>query len=196
MIYGYIRVSTKSQEDNNSLEIQREAVTSNGAVEIFEDVASGKDFNREGFKALDNVLKDGDTLVITKLDRFSRDTQLARGKMEELLNNGIKVHILNMGLIDLSTPVGRLTFNILCSFAEYERDCIIERMREGKAKAKQSADFREGRPITHKTKAKDHALELLKIHSIKEVVEMTGISKATLMRHKAKRKSEALEGQI
>lgn len=196
MIYGYIRVSTKSQEDNNSLLAQREVVTSNGAVKVFDDVATGTDFNRQGFKALEESLETGDTLIITKLDRFSRSTEKGVNKIKELVNKGVTVNILNMGIADTKTSTGRLILNILLSFAEYERDCIVERMREGKAIAKQSSDFREGRPVTHKTKAKDHALELLKTHTIKEVVEMTGISKATLMRHQSKKRAEQLEEQI
>ena len=68
--------------------------------------------------------------------------------MKVLFARGVKVHILNIGLVE-NTPTGRLIFNILSSFAEFERDMIVERTQEGKALAKQRDDFREGRPRKH-----------------------------------------------
>lgn len=193
MIYGYIRVSSKGQADNTSLEAQREAVEREGAEVIYEDVASGKDFNRGGYKKLEDSLKMGDTLIITKLDRFSRNTQDARNKIEELLNKGIKVNILNMGLIDFNTPIGKLTFTILSAFAEYEKDCINERCREGKARAKESTDFKEGRPVVHGIGVKEHSLQLLNEgHSYKKVSKMTGLSISTIQRYKRKIDAESL----
>ena len=92
-----------------------------------------------------------------------------------------------MGIMD-NTPTGKLIRTIMLAFAEFERDMIVERTQEGKAIAKQNPDFREGRPKTYKREQINHALDLLQTRSYKQVEEMTGISKSTLIR--AKRKKE------
>lgn len=101
--------------------------------------------------------------------------------VRSLFDRGIKVHILNMGLIE-DTPTGRLVFSVMSAFAEFERDMIVERTQEGKAIAKQREDFREGRPKKYGKKQITHALRLLETNSYKQVEEMTGISKSTLIR--------------
>lgn len=131
-------------------------------------------------------LKEGDTLVITKLDRFARSAKDAIEVIEKLFDNGVRVHILNIGIVE-DTPTGRLIFNIMSAFAQFERDMIVERTQEGKAIAKQKPDFREGRPKKFSKKQIDHALNLLKNHSYKQVGELTGISKSTLIRAKRQR---------
>ncbi len=90
-----------------------------------------------------------------------------------------------MGLVE-DTPTGRLVFNVMSAFAEFERDMIVERTQEGKVIAKQREDFREGRPNKFSKKQIAHALGLLETHSYKEVENMTGISKSTLIRAKKK----------
>ena len=82
------------------------------------------------------VLKEGDTLVVTKLDRFARTTADGINTIKRLFENGIKVHVLNIGLVE-DTPTGRLILNVMLAFAEFERDMIVERTQEGKAIAKQ-----------------------------------------------------------
>jgi DNA invertase Pin-like site-specific DNA recombinase len=72
-------------------------------------------------------------------------TKTDRPEFKELFKKNVKIHILNMGIVE-DTPTGRLIFNILNAFAEFERDMIVERTQEGKAIARQRADFREGRP--------------------------------------------------
>ena len=90
-------------------------------------------------------LEPGDTLVVTKLDRFARTASEGSALVKELLERGIAVHILNMGLIE-NTPTGRLILNVLLSFAEFERDMIVERTSEGKALARATnPDYKEGR---------------------------------------------------
>ena len=91
------------------------------------------------------MLQAGDKLVVTKLDRIARSASQGIELVQTLLDKGITVHVLNMGLLD-NTPTGKLIRNIMLAFAEFERDMIIERTQEGKAIARRQPDFREGRP--------------------------------------------------
>ena len=190
-IYGYARVSTKSQEDNTSLENQIKELKLKGATEIFSEVCTGTTMDRPKFIELEGKLKSGDTLIVTKLDRFTRSTEKGIAKIKELSDKGIIVHILNMGIVDSKSPTGTLVLTVLTAFAQYERDCIVERMREGKAIARQDVNYREGRPQIHKDKQKAHALELLNSgKTYKQVEELTGMSKSTLIRYKRKIEAE------
>ena len=94
-----------------------------------------------------------------------------------------------MGLIN-DTPTGRLIMQIMFAFAEFERDMIVERTQEGKALAKQSPDFKEGRPQKYDTEKMEYALKLLESESYKKVSKITGISVSTLTRAKRKKKCE------
>lgn len=186
MIYGYARVSTKGQAiDGNSLEAQSKLLKENGAELIFEDSFTGTKSERPEFKKLLEVLKEGDTLIVTKLDRFARSMTQGSQLVTELINKGVKVNILNIGIMD-NTPASKLIRNIFFSFAEFERDMIIERTQEGKAIAKTKDGFKEGRPKKYTDKQIKHALSLLYINggdkSYNDVVEITGISKSTLIR--------------
>lgn len=96
--------------------------------------------------------------------------------------------MLNLGILD-NLSMSTLMRNILISFAQFERDMIVERTQEGKEIARQKADFREGRPKVYGKKQIEHALYLLETNSYKQVEEVTGISKSTLIR--AKRQLES-----
>lgn len=192
-IYGYARVSTKGQaKDGNSLESQIETLKENGAVEIYSDSFTGTKTDRPQFKKLLEVLKQGDTLMVTKLDRFARSMTQGSELVNELIKRGIKVNILNIGMMD-NTPASKLIRNIFLSFAEFERDMIVERTQEGKAIAKTKEGFKEGRPKAYTPKQLDNALSMLTVnggkHSYNEVAELLGISKSTLIRENNKRKA-------
>ena len=188
MVYGYCRVSTHGQaKDGNSLEAQEKLLKENGAEEIYSDTFTGTNAHRPELDKLLDRLQPGDKLVITKLDRIARSASQGIELIQALLDKGVIVHVLNMGLLD-NTPAGKLIRNIMLAFAEFERDMIIERTQEGKAIAKKQPDFREGRPRLYSKKQIQHALELLQDHSYKQVTELTGISKSTLIRAKNKAK--------
>lgn len=193
MIYGYARVSTKGQaHDGNSLESQIKLLKDNGAEKIYKDSFTGTKTDRPAFNKLLNELNVGDTLIVTKLDRFARSMAQGSELVNELIEKGIKVNILNIGVMD-NTPSSKLIRNIFFSFAEFERDMIVERTQEGKAIAKQKKGFREGRPKKYTDKQLDNALSMLSINggdrSYNEVAELLGISKSTLIRENNKRKS-------
>ena len=187
MVYGYSRVSTKGQaKDGNSLEAQEKALRESGANEIYVDAFTGTKTDRPEFDKLMNKIQKGDTLIVTKLDRFARSMSQGSELVSDLIERGIKVYILNIGVMD-NTPSSKLIRNVFFAFAEFERDMIVERTMEGKAIAKQNPDFREGRPKKYSRKQIEHALELLDNNSYKQVEDLTGISKSTLIRAKKKR---------
>lgn len=189
MIYGYCRVSSRGQaREGNSLEEQEQKLKSEGAEIIYTDVFTGTNNERPELQKLLNVVGSGDTLVVTKLDRFARSVQAGSSLIKDLVDKGVSVRILNIGNgpIDNSS-MGMLLFNILLAFAQFERDMIWERTQEGKAI---SGNY-GGRKKKY-TRAKiNHAIELLESgNSYSQVTEMTGISKSTLIREK---KSISLE---
>lgn len=181
MKFGYARVSTTHQD----LESQLQSLENEGCDKIYSDKFTGTKANRPQFSLLLDTIASGDTLVVTKLDRFARSTVDAINIIKRLFEMDVKVHILNMGLVE-NTPTGKLIFNVMSAFAEFERDMIIERTQEGKAIAKQKEGFTEGRPPKYNQKQLKHALDLLQNNSYKQVEEMTGISKSTLIRAKKK----------
>ena len=188
MIYGYARVSTKTQaKDGNSLEAQENALRAAGATEIYADAFTGTRAHRPELDKLLAVMQSNDTLKVTKLDRIARSATQGIELIQSLLDKGITVHVLNMGVMD-NTPTGKLVRNVMLAFAEFERNMIVERTAEGKAIAKQNPDFKEGRPPKYSRTQLNHAMELLEKYSYKQVEDMTGISKSTLLR--AKRKME------
>ncbi len=189
MKYGYCRVSTKGQaREGNGLEAQERAVREAGAVKIYLDSFTGVKTSRPELDKLLQEIQSGDTLIITKIDRIARTATQGFELVQSLLNRGVNVHVLNMGLIDQS-PTGKLILHIMLAFAEFERDMIVDRTTEGKAVARANAEaqgkkFYEGRPQKFSREQIDHALQLLENHSYSEVSRMTGISKSTLIRNR------------
>ena len=151
---GYARVSSKGQQrDGNSLEAQEAQLLEAGAEVVVPEAFTGTKMDRPKFTEVIESLEPGDTLLVCKLDRFARTAGDGSKLVKELIARGVKVHILNMGLIE-DTPTGRLIMNVLLSFAEFERDMIVERLNEGKAIEKaNNPDYKEGR------KAKEIPLE-------------------------------------
>ncbi|MFK5710611.1 recombinase family protein [Lysinibacillus boronitolerans] len=183
MIYGYARVSTVSQE----LEVQLQALESEGATVIYKEKFTGTKTDRPQLNELLSKINEGDKLVVTKLDRLARNTKEGIEIIERLFEKGVKVHVLNVGLLE-DTTMGRFFLQTLLAVAEMERNLIIERTQEGKAIAKQQSGFREGRPNKYTKKQLDHAMQMLNSHSFRQVAELTGISLSTLKRESRKRK--------
>ena len=185
-IYGYARVSTVGQaKDGNSLEAQKSILKSAGATEIYIDTFTGTKMERPEFDRLNSLLQKGDTLIVTKLDRFARTVGQASALITDLIDRGITVNVLNLGVLDNSS-ISVLMRNILLSFAQFERDMIVQRTQEGRAIARTKEGYQEGRPKKYTGTQLRHAMELLKDHSYTQVAQMTGISKSTLIREKKK----------
>ena len=120
--YGYARVSTAGQaKHGNSLEEQERQLREAGAEKIFSEAYTGTTTDRPQIEALLHTLKEGDTLLITKLDRIARSVSQGSELLDRLLQRGIKVKILNMGDFTIdNSPTGKLIRHILMSFAEFE----------------------------------------------------------------------------
>lgn len=146
MKYGYIRVSTKEQQRNgNSLPEQKSAILDRYTDAIIIKEASSAGKKRPIFDNLIEKMVEGDLLVVTRLDRFSRSTVEGLESVDKLMAKGVSVHILNFGLVE-NTPIGRLILTQLLAIAEYERSMIKERTMSGrKQKRKTDENYKEGR---------------------------------------------------
>ncbi len=195
MIYGYARVSAKTQLKGNSLQDQKKELKKYGCQEIIEEQFSGKTTTRPKFENLImNQLHTGDTLVVTKLDRFARNVTEGVFTIRYLFSKGIRVHVLNVGLLE-NTAMGNFFITTLLAVAELERCMILERTAAGKEIARTREGYKEGRPRITPAKI-ELALGLLEKYSYKKAAEMTGISVATLARYRRKKKEEEVWEQF
>lgn len=190
MRYGYARVSTVRQgKDGNSLDDQKTQLLAAGAEEVITDHFTGTKMDRPAFSQLMERIHPGDTLYVTKLDRFARTAAEGSLLVQSLVTRGITVEILNMGRAD-NSPMGRLMVTVMLAFAEYERDMIVERTQVGKAIARAKGVRVDGRPPKFPPQQMRHALSLLDDgNSYNQVAEMTGISRSTLIRANNRRKA-------
>jgi putative DNA-invertase from lambdoid prophage Rac len=145
--FAYFRVSTQDQTtDNQILEIERAGFTVEPhRIEtecISGSVQAGQ---RPGFSKLRDRLERGDVLIVTKLDRLGRNAMDVRQTVEELAAQGVRVHCLALGGVDLTSPTGKMTMGIIGAVAEFERDLLIERTQAGLARAKRDGK-QPGRP--------------------------------------------------
>ncbi|MVF16002.1 recombinase family protein [Fructilactobacillus sanfranciscensis] len=179
MKYGYARVSTTDQKLENQIDLLKTA----GAEKIYQEKFTGTTTTRPEFKKLLATISSGDTLIVTKLDRFARNTREALEIIQDLFKKNVKVNILNMGVID-NTPSGQLIFTIFSAFAQFERDMIVTRTQEGKAYAKaHDPYFKEGRPQTYTDEQIRFAYELREQGMTYKMIERkTGISVRTQQR--------------
>ena len=179
MKYGYARVSTSDQKLENQIDLLKLA----GAEKIYQEKYTGTTTQRPEFQKLLNELEANDTLIVTKLDRFARNTTEALELIQKLFKQNIKVNILNMGVID-NTPTGQLIFTIFSAFAQFERDLIVTRTQEGKMYAREhDPNFREGRPRTYSDEQIQLAYELRQQGmTYKMIARKTGISERTQQR--------------
>lgn len=181
MTIGYARVSTKGQDTyGNSLEGQKEQLLTAGASEVIEEAFTGATTKRPKFEQVLSRLQSGDTLIVTKLDRFARSTKEGIETIQSLLNRGVAVRVLNMGLID-NTPTGKLMLTVMFAFAEFEREMIAQRTTEGKAIKKAAGKLVEGRPKVTLPDWASEVFDQYKSHKItsNEAAKALGIGRTT-----------------
>jgi DNA invertase Pin-like site-specific DNA recombinase len=187
MLIGYARVSTKDQDRALQIDALKEA----GCEKIFEETTSGAKADRLELKAALAYMREGDCLVVWKLDRLSRSMKQLIDTVEMLGAKGIEFKSLT-DPIDTTTPQGKLVFGIFASQAEFERSLIRERTMAGLEAARAKGNRGGRRPIPDAQI--DKAADLIaKGVSVSEAARHTGLSRLTLYRRKAVTKtSDAL----
>ena len=176
MLLGYARVSTAEQ----NLALQQDALQRAGCQKIISDTISGTRSERPGLTRLREQLREGDTLVIWRLDRLGRSLQDLIGWAQYLEANGIALRSLQEA-IDTSTPAGRLVFHMFGALAEFERNLIRERTEAGLAAAR-ARGRKGGRPRSLGKDKRRLVVQLYngKQHTLKQIMELMGISKQTI----------------
>jgi len=142
MLVGYARVSTTHQ----SLDVQVEQLASHNVEKIFQEQVSGKSAsNRPQLRAALDFCREGDTFLVTRLDRFARSAQDLHNIVAALTAKGVGFRCLQQGGLDTTTSHGKLMLGILAAVAEFELDIRQERQREGIEKAKVRGVYRGGK---------------------------------------------------
>ena len=177
MIYGYARVSTADQ----NLDRQMDALKKYGIDRLYCEKISGTKKSRPELDRMMSELRDGDTVVIESLSRLGRSVKNLAELMEVL--NGKNIRLVSLKeTIDTTSSTGRLLFTILSSLAQFERDVLVERTREGLSAARARGRC-GGRPRTDESAVKKAvALYQTKQYSLKEIHTLTGVSASTLYR--------------
>ncbi len=189
MFIGYARTSTLDQ--TAGLEAQQRDLTAAGCERSYVEQVSSVDVGerQELSRALDN-LRPGDALVVTKLDRLARSMAHLMDLLKVIDGKSASLHILSMNL-DTGSPTGRLMLNVLGSVAQFEREIMLERQREGIAKAKAAGKYK-GRAPTAKAKGGQVAELAGQDVSLSEIARRLGIGKASVHRIlKAQKEAEA-----
>lgn len=176
---GYTRVSSVQQ----TLDQQNQALEAAGVQKTFSDVMSGARDDRPGLAALMDYVREGDTVVVWKLDRLGRNTLHILATVRQLTDRGVTLVSVSDG-IDSSTPAGRMMIGVLGSLAEYERELVKERTAL-KRRASQRNGIKFGRPrkvddprhIAIARQMKDEG------HTAKDIAKYLGVSRATLYRY-------------
>ncbi len=181
LLIGYARVSTDEQD----LTAQRDALQSLGVgpTRIYVDHGlTGTNRERPGLREAMAACRDGDTLVVTKLDRLARSLPDARAILEELTVRQVRLS-LGGSVHDPNDPVGRLLFNVLAMVAEFESDLIRLRTREGMQVAKAKGRLRGKQPkLNARQEAHLVALHRAGEHSTAELGELFGVARSTVYR--------------
>lgn len=189
MKYGYVRVSTRSQFEKETYLKQIETLKAEGVSEenIYIENKSGKNTkDRPVFNELLEILKENDTLIVTKLDRLARNTADALKIAELLTSKNITLNIVNMGILD-NKPSGKLMFTMFSAFAEFERNLIAERMLEGREfKRQNDATYKEGRKYKLNTNQLKHLHQHFESNQYtnKELASIFSVSQKTIANRK------------
>lgn len=191
-VFAYCRVSTLEQNTENQ---RREIEAAGFSIQprrLIEEYVSGSvaAAERPGFMRLFDRMENGDVLIVTKLDRLGRNAMDIRQTIELLAASEIRVHCLALGGVDLTSPAGKRTMQVISAVAEFERDLLIERTHAGIARAKASGK-RFGRPPALDEEQKQAVLERIDAgHSISAIAREFDTTRQTILRVKASRNAE------
>ena len=141
MLVGYARVSTEDQD----LTVQLEKLSAAGCEKVFSEKRSGTSTNRDELQRCLEFVREGDVLIVTRLDRFARSAHDLHNMIHTLVHKGVGFRCLDQAGIDTTTSMGKLILGVLGSVAEFETDLRSERQREGIAKAKAQGAYKGGK---------------------------------------------------
>jgi DNA invertase Pin-like site-specific DNA recombinase len=177
MIIGYARTSTTEQRAG--FEAQLKELHEAGCLKIYQEQVSSK-ANRSELMAALEYAREGDVFVVTKLDRLARSMRDLMKIVDDLAAKQVAVRVLNLGL-DTQTPTGGLILNVLGSIAQFEREMMLERQREGIAQAKAEGKYRGRKPIDE-----THRREIIQLSknglTRKRIAEQLSVGEATVYR--------------
>ncbi|RZF31197.1 recombinase family protein [Paraburkholderia sp. UYCP14C] len=183
-IFAYCRVSTADQTTDNQVQEIEAAGFAVTKQRIITETVSGSvpAFERKGFAKLVDRLEDGDVLIVTKLDRLGRNAIDVRSTVERLASIGVRVHCLALGGVDLTSPAGRMTMQVINAVAEFERDLLIERTQSGLRRARaEGKTF--GRPSALSEAQRAAVIEQLNAGvSVAQIARDMKTSRQTIMR--------------
>ncbi|RVK93389.1 recombinase family protein [Sinorhizobium meliloti] len=177
-IIGYARTSTLDQ--TAGLEAQLRDLKAAGCVKVFQEQLSSVDTKRPELERALDYVREGDTLVVTKLDRLARSMPNLVEITGKLKAKGVELRVLALNL-DTGTPTGKLMLNLLGSIAEFERELMLERQREGIAKAKADGKY-QGRAPTARRKADDIRRLRAEGKTIDAIVAELNVSRSSVFR--------------
>jgi putative DNA-invertase from lambdoid prophage Rac len=183
-VFAYCRVSTADQtSDNQAQEIAAAGFSVTKQRTITETVSGSiAAVDRKGFAKLLDRLEADDVLIVTKLDRLGRNAMDVRGTVEKLASLGVRVHCLQLGGVDLTSPAGKMTMQVINAVAEFERDLLIERTQAGLKRAKaEGKTF--GRPMVLSKQQQEEAIKKLATGApVAQVARDMDTSRQTIMR--------------
>lgn len=179
-LIGYARTSTVDQ--TYGLASQLDELGEAGCSKVFEEQVSSVDKERPALLRALDYAREGDTLVVTKLDRLARSMADLMSIKSKLEAKGVSLKVLNLNL-DTTTPTGKLMLNLLGSVAEFEREIMLERQREGIAKAKAEGKYK-GRAPTAKIQAEQVISYLKTGKKVEDITKLLGISRSSVFRIK------------
>lgn len=179
----YCRVSTSAQFTENQVQEVKVAGFEVQPSRVVEETISGSIAvsERKGFQRLLDRMESGDVLIVTKLDRLGRNAMDVRLTVEHLAHDGIRVHCLALGGVDLTSAAGKMTMQVLGAVAEFERDLLIERTQQGLLRAKAEGK-KLGRPVAVKTTENVQKMKAMGYIQTRVASEL-GIGIATVKRH-------------
>ena len=183
-VFAYCRVSTNEQNTENQVLEIKSAGFALEPHRIVEERISGSvaALERPQFKKLSDKLESSDVLIVTKLDRLGRSAIDVRATIEMLARLGVRVHCLALGGVDLSSPAGKMTMQVISAVAEFERDLLIERTHSGLMRAK-AAGTKFGRPSAlNQTQQLEVLSKLTAAHTVSSLAKEYKTSRQTIIR--------------
>lgn len=194
-VFAYCRVSTSEQSTDNQVQEIKMAGFQIEDRRIISEAISGSimAMSRPGFSKLFDRLEAGDVLIVTKLDRLGRSAIDVRSTVQLLEKQGVRVHCLALGGVDLTSPAGRMTMHVIAAVAEFERDLLIERTQAGLRRARAQGKHCGRLPVFDRLSELEIAKRLQAGESVSAIARNFKTSRQTIMRIRGRHSAEILD---